>query len=63
MKHEIVFLFEYGPIVPAVLKCSFRHKLCKRSLPIWRKVIPYLLIFAPIKDFLDVYNVKQNGQS
>ena len=24
---------------------------------------PYLLIFAPIKDFLDVYNVEQPGQT
>ena len=51
MEHENVFLFEYGLIVPAVLKCLFRHNLCRR------------LIFAPIKDFLDVYNVEQPGQT
>ena len=27
-----------------------------------QKSCPYLLIFAPIKDFLDVYNVEQPGQ-
>ena len=24
---------------------------------------PYLIVFAPIKDFLDVYNVEQAGQT
>ena len=57
MEHENVFLFEYGLIIPAVLKCLFRHNLCRRSLPTWENY-PYLLIFAPIKDFLDVYNVE-----
>ena len=32
MEHENVFLFEYGIIVPAVLKCLFRHNLCRRRL-------------------------------
>ena len=27
------------------------------------KSCPYLLIFAPIKDFLDVYNVEQPGET
>ena len=27
------------------------------------KSFPYLLIFAPIKNFLDVYNVEQPGQT
>ena len=43
------------------LKCLFRHNLCRRSLPHLEKNYPYLLIFAPIKDFLDVYNVEQPG--
>ena len=62
MEHENVFLFEFGLIVAAVLKCSFRHNFCKLSLPTWKKNYPYLPIFAPIKDFLDVYNVEQPGQ-
>ena len=50
---ENVFPFEFGLIVPAVLKCLFRRNLCRRSLPTWRKVIPkYVFIFAPINDFL-----------
>ena len=28
-----------------------------------QKSYPYLLIFAPIIDFLDVYNVEQAGQT
>ena len=28
-----------------------------------QKNYPYLLIFAPIKDFLHVYNVEQPGQT
>ena len=62
-EQENVFLFEFGLIVPTVLKCLFRHNLCRRSLPTWKKSYPYLLIFAPIKDLLDVYNVEQPGQT
>ena len=57
-EQENVFLSEFGLIVPAVLKCLFRHNFCRRSLPPAEE----LLIFAPIKDFLDVYNVEQPGQ-
>ena len=39
-EQENVFLFEFGLIVPAVLKCLFQHNLCRRSLPTWRKVVP-----------------------
>ena len=28
-----------------------------------QKSYPYLLIFTPIKDFLDVYNVEQAGKT
>ena len=28
-----VSLFEFGLIVPAVLKCLFRHNFCGRGLP------------------------------
>ena len=38
-EQENVFLFEFGLIVLAVLKCLFWHNLCRRSLPTWRKVI------------------------
>ena len=63
-EQEIVFLFEFGLIVPAVLKCLFRHNFCRPSLPPAEKyTYPYQLIFAPIKDFLDVYNVDQPGQT
>ena len=61
-KQENVFLFEFGLIVPAVLKCLFRHTFCRRSLPPAEK-LPLFTHFAPIKDFLDVYNVEQPGQT
>ena len=61
-EQENVFLFEFGLIVQAVLKCLFRHNFCIRSLPP-QKSYPYLLIFAPINDFLEVYNVEQPGQT
>ena len=57
------FLFEFGHIVPAVLKCLFSHNLCKCNLPTWKKSYPYLLISAPIKDFLGVYNVQHHSQT
>ena len=31
-EQENVFLFEFGIIVPAILKCLFRHNFCRRSL-------------------------------
>ena len=58
-----VFPFEFGFIVPAVLKCLFRYNFCRRSLPPAEKLSLYLLIFAPIKDFFDVYNIEQPGQT
>ena len=62
VEQENVFIFEFGLMVPAVLKCLFRHNFYRRSLPPAEKY-PYLLIFAPIKDFLDVYNVEQPDQT
>ena len=47
------FLFEFGLIVPAVLKCLFSHLICTDVVS---------LIFAPVKDFLDVYNVEHPSQ-
>ena len=32
-------MFEFGLIVPAVLKRLVSPNLCRRSLPTWRKVI------------------------
>ena len=60
---ENVFLFEFGLIVPVVLKCLFWHNLCKRTVTHMEKSRPYLLIFAPILDFLDVYNVEHPSQT
>ena len=61
-EQENGFLFEFGLILPTVLKFLFRHNFCIRSLPPAERC-PYLFIFAPIKDFLDVYNVEQPGQT
>ena len=61
-EQENVFLLEFGLIVPEVLKCLFRHDFRRRSYHL-QKSYPYLLIFAPIKDFLDVYNAEQPGQT
>ena len=55
------FPFEFGH-VPAVLKCLFQHNFCRRSLPPAEN-LPLFTHFAPIKDFLDVYNVEQPGQT
>ena len=61
-EQENVFPFEFELIVQAILKCLFRHNFCRRSLPP-AEYYPYLLIFILIKDFLDVYNVEQPGQT
>ena len=61
-EQENVFLFEFGLIVPAVLKCLFRHNLCRRSLPPAEK-LSLFSHFCSIKDFLDIYNVEQPGQT
>ena len=58
-----VFLFEFGLIIPAVLKCLFRQNFCIRSLPPAEKLPLFTHFFAPVKDFLDVYNVEQPGQT
>ena len=60
-EQENVF-FLFGLIVRAVLKCLFRHNFCRRSLPSAEK-LSLFTHFAPIKDFLNVYNVEQPGQS
>ena len=61
-EQENVYLFEFGLIVPAVLKCLFRHNFCRRSLPPAEK-LSLFAHFVLIKDFLDVYNVEQPGQT
>ena len=55
---ENIFLFEFGHIVPAVLKCLF-DIICADVVYPPGESCPYLLIFAPIKDFIDVYNVER----
>ena len=42
----------YGLIVPAVLKCLFRHNLCRRSLSTWRKIIHIYSFLLKSKIFL-----------
>ena len=54
--------FLFGLIVRVVLKCLFRYNFCRRSLPSAEK-LSLFTHFAPIKDFLNVYNVEQPGQS
>ena len=61
-EQEKVFLFEFGLIVPAVLECYF-DIISSDVVHHLQKSYPYLLIFAPIRDFLDVYNVEQPGQT
>ena len=61
-EQENVFLFEFGLIVPAVLKCLFRHNFCRLSLPPAEK-LPLFTHFASIKNFPDVYNIEQPGQT
>ena len=56
-EQENAFLFEFGLIVPAVLKCF--DIISADVVYHLQKSYPNLLIFAPIKDFLDVYNVEQ----
>ena len=51
-----IFLVEFGLIVPAVQKCLFWHNLYRHNLHTCKKV--NLLILAPMKDFLDAYNVE-----
>ena len=57
LEQENVFLFKFGFIVPAVLKCLF----CVDVIYHWKKSYPYLLSFVPIKDCLDVYNAEHPG--
>ena len=52
MEHENVFLLEFGLIVPAVLKCLFRHDLCRHNLSTWRKVIHIYSFLLESKIFL-----------
>ena len=54
-EQENVFLFEFELIVPAVLKCLFRHNFCRNVIPIYS-----VLLQSKIDD---VYNVEQPGQT
>ena len=55
-----VFLFEFGLIIPVVLKCLFLHNFCGRSLPPAEK-LSLFTHFCSNQRFLDVYNVEQPG--
>ena len=59
---ENVFLFEFGLIMPAVLKCLF-YIIYKDVVYPPGESYPYLLNFAPINDFLDVYNAEYPSQT
>ena len=52
-----IFLFEFGLTVLAVLDVYF-DIICNQL----QKSYPYLLIFAPIKNFLHVGNVKYRSK-
>ena len=45
-EQENVFLFEMGLIVPAVLKCLFRHNFCRDSLPPAEKLSLFTHFFS-----------------
>ena len=62
MEQENVFLFEFGLTVPALLNFFF-YLICADVVYPPGEKLPYLLVFAPIKDFLDVYNVEYLGQT
>ena len=59
-EQENVFLFEFGLIIPAVLKCLFLHNFCRCSLPPTVK-LSLFTHFCSNQRFLDVYNVEQPG--
>ena len=61
-EQENVFLFEFGLIVPAVLNAYFDIIYADVVYPPEKSYF-YLLIFATIKDFLDVYNVEHASQT
>ena len=60
-EQENVFLVEFGVIVPAVLKCLFRHNFYRRNLPPAEKLSLFTHFCS--KDFLVVYNIEQPGQT
>ena len=62
MEHENIFLSEYGLIVPVVLNVYFDIICADVVYPSGEK-LSLFTHFAPIKDFLDVYNVEQPGQT
>ena len=53
-KQENVFRFEFGLIVPEILKCLFCIICADAVYPPGEM----LSLFAAIKDFLDVYNLE-----
>ena len=61
-EQENVSLFEFGLIVPAVLKCLFGI-ICADVVYLPGERLSLFTPFPPIKDFLDVYNVEHPGQT
>ena len=61
-EQQNVFLFEFGLMVPTVLKCLFRRN-CADVVYHLEKSYLYSLIFAPIKDFLDICDVEHPGHN
>ena len=61
-EQENVFLFEFGLIVPAVLKCLFDIICADVVYPNGEK-LSIFTHFSLIKDFLDVYNAEQPCQT
>ena len=56
-----VSLFEFTLIIGQYYSIYF-HIICADVVYLPRKCHSYLLIFPPIKDFLDVYNLEHSGQ-
>ena len=56
-----VFVFEFALIVWWYYNVCF-HTICADVVYSPRKIHSYLLIFPPIKDFLDVYNLAHPSQ-
>ena len=61
-EQDNVFLFEFGLIVPAVIKCLFRHNSYRLSLPPAEKLSLFTHLCSKQR-FSYVYNVEQPGQT
>ena len=61
MDQDIVSPFEFTLIVRRYYNVYF-HVICADVVYPPRKSHSYLLIFPPVKDFLDVYNLEHSSQ-